>query len=72
LLEVLKKYEGVFEKKVSYTTRDKKKFEKEGNNYTLISREEFQKVSCINFYKFHIDIFSYRKYKPKILLSIER
>ena len=45
LLEVLKKYEGVFEKKVSYTTRPKKKYEKEGNNYYLISKEEFNKVS---------------------------
>ena len=43
LLEVLKKYEGIFEKKVSYTTRPAKKFEKEGNNYYLISKEEFQK-----------------------------
>ena len=47
LLEVLKHkdYEGVFEKKVSYTTRPKKKYEKEGNNYYLITKEEFNKVS---------------------------
>jgi guanylate kinase len=43
--EVLKKYEGIFEKKVSYTSRPEKKHVKPGNNYKLISREEFQKVS---------------------------
>lgn len=41
LAEVLKKYEGIFEKKVSYTTRPKKKIEKTGHNYYLISKEEF-------------------------------
>tara|TARA_B110000285_G_scaffold225986_1_gene284990 strand:- start:253 stop:699 length:447 start_codon:yes stop_codon:yes gene_type:complete len=43
LLQVLKKYEGIFEKKVSFTTRPAKKYEKEGNNYYLITKEEFQK-----------------------------
>ena len=41
--EVLKKYEGIFEKKASFTTRPPKKVIKPGNNYNLISREEFQK-----------------------------
>ena len=45
--EVLTKYEGIFEKKVSYTTRPPKKFEKPGKNYYIISHEEFQKVSCL-------------------------
>lgn len=38
---ILKKYDGIFEKKVSYTTRPAKKNEKPGNNYKLISQEEF-------------------------------
>jgi guanylate kinase len=38
---ILKKYEGIFEKKVSYTTRPPKKVIKPGNNYQLISKEEF-------------------------------
>jgi guanylate kinase len=38
---ILKKYEGIFEKKVSYCTRPEKKIEKPGKNYELISREEF-------------------------------
>jgi len=40
---ILKKYEGIFEKKVSYTTRQEKKHLKPGKNYQLISREEFEK-----------------------------
>jgi guanylate kinase len=47
--EVLKKYEGIFEKKASFTTRPPKKHVKPGNNYTLVSREEFQKVSPPKF-----------------------
>ena len=45
LKRVLERYEGIFEKKISYTTRPVKKIEKEGKNYYHISREEFQKVS---------------------------
>lgn len=41
LQEVFKKYEGIFEKKVSYTTRPRKGIEKNLNNYYLISPEEF-------------------------------
>ena len=41
LKEVFKKYEGIFEKKVSFTTRPEKKIEKEASNYYLISREAF-------------------------------
>ena len=41
ILEVLKKFEGIFEKKVSTTTRPKKKYEKEGKNYNLVTKEEF-------------------------------
>jgi guanylate kinase len=40
---VLKKYDGVFERKMSHTTRPKKSIEKTGNYY-LLSREEFEKV----------------------------
>lgn len=47
--EILKKYE-FFEKKVSYTTRPEKKIIKEGNNYKLITREEFEKVSSQFFH----------------------
>jgi guanylate kinase len=43
LTEVLKKYQGIFERKISYTTRTPKKHEKNQGNYYLISREEFQK-----------------------------
>jgi guanylate kinase len=43
LEEVFKKYEGIFEKKVSYTTRPTKKFEKNAANYYFISKEEFVK-----------------------------
>jgi len=39
--EILMKYEGIFEKKVSYTTRPEKSVVKAGNNYQLISRDEF-------------------------------
>jgi guanylate kinase len=31
--EILKKYEGIFEKKISYTTRPEKKHLKPGKNY---------------------------------------
>ena len=41
---VLKKYDGVFERKISHTSRSKKPIEK-SNNYYMISREEFEKVS---------------------------
>lgn len=47
---ILKKYEGIFEKKVSYTTRQEKKHLKPGKNYQLISREEFEKVSFLSIY----------------------
>merc|ERR1712080_684265 len=40
---VLKKFEGIFEKKMSHTTRPEKKHVKPGNNYYLISKEEFAK-----------------------------
>lgn len=39
---VLDKYNGVFERKVSYTSRPKKVNEKPGNYY-IITREEFEK-----------------------------
>jgi len=39
LEEVFKKYEGIFEKKVSYTTRPEKKIEKNQANYYLITKE---------------------------------
>ena len=44
---ILKKYPGIFEKKVSYTTRAERAAEhkKEGSVYYHISDEEFQKVS---------------------------
>jgi guanylate kinase len=39
LLSVLKKYEGIFEKKISYTSRPIKSIEKEGKNYYHITKE---------------------------------
>ena len=46
LNEVLAKYEGIFEKKVSYTTRPEKKTpSKKGSNYYHISQADFDKVS---------------------------
>ena len=39
--EILKKYDGIFEKKVSYTTRPAKSIEKAGKNYQIISMQEF-------------------------------
>jgi len=41
LKEVFRKYQGIFEKKVSYTTRPEKKIEKNASNYYLISEAEF-------------------------------
>jgi guanylate kinase len=43
LQEVFKKYKGIFEKKISYTTRPMKKIEKNQGNYYLITKEEFSK-----------------------------
>jgi guanylate kinase len=43
LKEIFKKYEGIFEKKISYTTRPEKKIEKNKDNYCLITHEQFQK-----------------------------
>ena len=40
---VLKKFEGIFEKKRSHTTRPAKKHVKQGENYILVSPEEFSK-----------------------------
>ena len=69
--EVLKKYEGIFEKKVSYTTRPSKgDKEKAGKNYYLITKEQFQKVSvhksltlsCLYFQKIqNKDFVEYRE-----------
>jgi len=42
---VLTKYEGVFERKVSHTSRPRKLNEKSIKNYYLITREEFETVS---------------------------
>lgn len=42
--QVLQKYEGVFERKKSHTTRAKKVIEK-SSHYYLLSKEEFEKVS---------------------------
>jgi guanylate kinase len=53
LKEIFKKYEGIFEKKISYTTRPEKKIEKNKSNYYLVSREEFQKkISAGDFVEY--------------------
>ena len=56
---VLEKYNGVFERKVSYTSRPKKINEKTGNYY-IITREEFEKVS-LQAYLVGFIKFEYRK-----------
>ena len=43
--EVLKKYGDIFERKISFTTRNKKEIEKGGHNYYFITKEEFMRVS---------------------------
>lgn len=43
--KVLEKYGGLFERKISYTTRPKKQYEKAQQNYYFISKEEFLKVN---------------------------
>lgn len=40
----IEKYDGIFEKKISYTTRHKKAYEKSEGNYYFITREEFMRV----------------------------
>jgi len=50
--EILKKYGALFEKKISYTTRAKKAFEKGENNYYFITKEEFMRVSTTHNYSF--------------------
>ena len=42
---ILEKYGGLFESKISYTTRSNKAVEKHKESYYFISREEFLKVS---------------------------
>jgi len=50
---VLTKYEGVFERKVSHTTRPKKVNEKSLKNYYLITREEFEtKIKSNDFVEY--------------------
>lgn len=41
---ILQKYGGLFEGKISYTTRQPKQFEKNKEAYYFISKEEFMKV----------------------------
>jgi guanylate kinase len=43
--EILKKYGGLFESKISYTTRPKKSYEKSDGQYYFIIKEEFMRVS---------------------------
>jgi len=42
--EILKIYGGLFERKVSYTTRPKKALEKGDHHYHFISKEDFMRV----------------------------
>jgi guanylate kinase len=42
--EILKKYGGLFERKISYTTRPKKAFEKAEHHYHFITKEDFMRV----------------------------
>lgn len=43
--EILKTYGGLFERKISYTTRPKKQYEKGEDQYHFISKEDFMRVS---------------------------
>jgi guanylate kinase len=44
---VLSKYGGLFEKKISYTTRPKKAYEKSVGNYHFVTKEDFMRVNLI-------------------------
>ena len=68
LQHVLQKYEGIFEKKRSYTTRPQKKHEKHQESYYLISDEEFQrKVDAREFVEWHeINGFKYGTSKNEL------
>ena len=44
---VIQKYGGLFERKISYTTRQKKAYEKSEGNYHFITKEDFMRVSDI-------------------------
>lgn len=46
--KILEKYGGLFEPKVSYTTRPGKAIEKRKENYYFITKEEFMKVSNVD------------------------
>jgi guanylate kinase len=41
---ILKKYGSLFEQKISYTTRQKKGYEKSQGSYNFISKEDFMRV----------------------------
>lgn len=45
---ILENYGGLFESKISYTTRAIKGIEKKKENYYFISKEEFLKVTLFN------------------------
>lgn len=47
---IITKYGNLFERKVSYTTRQKKAYEKSEGNYYFITREEFMRVITSNFH----------------------
>ena len=42
--EILKKYGNLFERKISYTTRPKKSYEKTEASYYFITKEDFMRV----------------------------
>jgi len=42
---ILHQYGGLFEKKISYTTRPKKSYEKSQGNYHFVTKEDFMRVS---------------------------
>jgi guanylate kinase len=45
--EVLKKYGNLFERKISYTTRPNKGYEKAPSNYNFVTKEDFMRVCLI-------------------------
>jgi guanylate kinase len=44
---VLANYGGLFERKVSYTTRSKKGYEKSEGNYNFTTKEDFMRVRIL-------------------------
>jgi guanylate kinase len=61
---ILEKYGGLFERKISYTTRAKKAYEKSQGQYNFITKEDFMRVRIsMN------DVIVYRELRETNLLN---